>query len=407
MPSFFHPYVVLLLVSLFFVGANGAGCIHCKDSAGFPDHVSAHCPFIKEGGSNSASIEAGNPITIASSLLPDQLLRLFPPGVLKVIVNKASSTSQTAFQITSTSTFLHIMDAVKSCRLSKNDALDHFYGKLESETDATQISKFNGYIKALQDLAEVGADTIATGSYLSGCFTYLLAIVSKYVMVIDGVASLLLSEEKGGSVSLLKATHYRPSRFSEFVEMLHYYLWLSCYSGLVALPVMARFLTKVVWVNIRKRLIPWQIVHELLLIVLRAVEQSRGQMTLGNVMEIGSQDSFMREATVAAEEHYPGATKIFRSPGGNPGNVKATGGEKPEKAKEFNGKDTPTSNKCCFSFNLGTDHPASSLHKDGTCKFKHACDHFISGHGPNARCSSTKHGRHSCNHPNKCDTPEK
>ena len=56
-------------------------------------------------------------------------------------------------------------------------------------------------------------------------------------------------------------------------------------------------------------------------------------------------------------------------------------------------------------FNLGkTTHPKSALKPDGTCKFDHVCDHFVTGKGKGGKCGGP-HARTECTNPGKCDKP--
>jgi hypothetical protein len=76
-------------------------------------------------------------------------------------------------------------------------------------------------------------------------------------------------------------------------------------------------------------------------------------------------------------------------------------------AVAFNGRATPAADRSCYTFNLGrgTVHPASSLGADGTCRFKHACDQFVSDKGPRGVCGSTSHCRKDCTNAAKVSTP--
>ena len=63
--------------------------------------------------------------------------------------------------------------------------------------------------------------------------------------------------------------------------------------------------------------------------------------------------------------------------------------------------------KPCISFNLGRNtHPQSALHPDGTCKFAHCCDHFVSDKGPGGICRALDHSRLKCTNANKCDSKQ-
>ena len=75
----------------------------------------------------------------------------------------------------------------------------------------------------------------------------------------------------------------------------------------------------------------------------------------------------------------------------------------------INGKFSASSGACCVFFNTGKEHPASALHPDGTCKFNHVCDHWVSNKGKNGKCLGTAgtkgHCRATCDNPHKCDAP--
>ena len=92
-------------------------------------------------------------------------------------------------------------------------------------------------------------------------------------------------------------------------------------------------------------------------------------------------------------------TEFFRSPGGNPGNVK--NGE----VKPWNKKFTSTSKAPCKYHNSGTDHPVTSevLYPDGTCRFNHVCDKWVSNKGKKGRCMDPGYVRDFCTNPHQCD----
>ena len=77
-------------------------------------------------------------------------------------------------------------------------------------------------------------------------------------------------------------------------------------------------------------------------------------------------------------------------------------GEKGDKLK-YNGKYTVNSTRFCMAFNKGTEHSKAMLHPDGTCKFNHRCNKWVSNKGKDGRCLSTSHGCHACDNPHGCD----
>ena len=73
--------------------------------------------------------------------------------------------------------------------------------------------------------------------------------------------------------------------------------------------------------------------------------------------------------------------------------------------KEWNGRCQPAGSKAnyCAAFNQGRSHDDPKLlTADGTCRFRHVCNHWVDNKGPGGRCDRSDHGRHSCNNPNKC-----
>ena len=73
--------------------------------------------------------------------------------------------------------------------------------------------------------------------------------------------------------------------------------------------------------------------------------------------------------------------------------------------KTWNGKCQPVSSKAnfCQAFNRNKAHDnPKHLTSDGTCRFRHLCNHWVTDKGPSGRCLAADHGWWSCNNPNKC-----
>ena len=133
----------------------------------------------------------------------------------------------------------------------------------------------------------------------------------------------------------------------------------------------------------------------MLLVYIEEIEKFPSVLTIGNVFASGSQDTRLAEARLRS-------TVLFKSKGDEPPEVTDTG-------PAFNGKDTPSADKCCFTFNLGkknAKHPAKHLFPDGTCRFRHVCNQWVSGKGPNGICEGD-HPLAKCTNPGKVAEPEK
>ena len=144
--------------------------------------------------------------------------------------------------------------------------------------------------------------------------------------------------------------------------------------------------------------LPWQVAHELFLCYLEEVERLPGDETnLSNVFEKGSQDTMITRAKAKAKQVH-GAGIFREQPGAND--------QGDGQGKQWN-KRFATDPKCpaCISYNLGVRHPANALTANGTCKYRHVCDHWVSDKGPGGICGSKAHTRANCDNPNKCDQP--
>ena len=117
--------------------------------------------------------------------------------------------------------------------------------------------------------------------------------------------------------------------------------------------------------------------------------------------------SRMEETDRGMEKRYPKAA-FFRTHGGNPyrPDVDKNDKLKPDpnaKNAKWNKKDTKTGRPClCFNSVPVRAHFSRELHDDGTCKFAHVCDKWVSNKGKNGRCLCATHARFACNNPDRC-----
>lgn len=130
----------------------------------------------------------------------------------------------------------------------------------------------------------------------------------------------------------------------------------------------------------------WRVVHELLVVYLRAVDDDSATLNLGNVYASGGQDTKLREAEANMLVHFRG-----QRGGTAPGNA----------TKRWDCAFDANARRPCISYNLKQDHPASAIDPaTGKCKFKHVCDAFITGaDGKRTQCGSADHCRKDCNNP--------
>ena len=139
----------------------------------------------------------------------------------------------------------------------------------------------------------------------------------------------------------------------------------------------------------------WQVAHELFLVYIEAVETSSDDTVhIRSIYANGSQDTYLKRAIDSANSEFKGVPAVVKDPGtATPGGAGAG---------KWNGNFNRKATTPCFSFNMGTVHPARSLDDKGTCKHNHVCDHWVSNKGPAGTCGG-RHPRSKCDNPNKCD----
>ena len=74
-------------------------------------------------------------------------------------------------------------------------------------------------------------------------------------------------------------------------------------------------------------------------------------------------------------------------------------------SKVWNGKCQPATSKAnfCQAWNRNKAHDdPKHLTSDGTCRFRHLCNHWVDNKGPSGRCENPQHGWHNCTNPNRC-----
>ena len=102
-------------------------------------------------------------------------------------------------------------------------------------------------------------------------------------------------------------------------------------------------------------------------------------------------NTLLQEAEAAAARRYPGALLHRRQ-------------EAIAAVQQWNGEDTPGSTLLCVAFNEGIEHKDSNLKPDGTCRFAHRCNQWVTDKGPGGVCGEW-HSRMVCDNVNKTGGP--
>ena len=221
----------------------------------------------------------------------------------------------------------------------------------------------------------------------AGAQQVLWALAGRIVARGSGVLTLTVNKSESETTTTSKITEKmtRPGSAIEYCERITIFIQLAHAIGTCNVLASTHFFRVIAYDTMLRDKLSWQISHELVLVYFEDMDNST-TLTFGNIIDSGGQDSRLARAKVKAEEHFKDNGKgIFRDDEGNKQLIK------------FNGNDSKNATQCCASWNLGNEHPQKALFANGKCRYKHACDRYISDDGK--QCGSTEHKRAACTHP--------
>ena len=191
------------------------------------------------------------------------------------------------------------------------------------------------------------------------------------------------------SASSAKVKH--PKTEFQFFEMLTWFPAVTHALGTCSCLVCIPFIDDVVHRGIRRQGHSWELAYCLLLVYLKHVELAASEdIHLGNIYNSGGQDTKIREAEEKARSIFGSA---FRTRRGEPRDDKSGGRKGWNEAFNRASDAMP-----CAAFNNMAKHEHKSLHDDGTCRFAHVCNQFVSDKGPGGMCRGN-HPRKQCDYP--------
>ena len=384
-------------------------CVGCSGGA--------TCPFLTRTSANraivtGAALAAGAATAVSLlNLLPLKFLRVLSRSVLdsmKTIARRPAA--GTPIDLT-TMTEAQISDAVITGTASTADAMREVIGRIPGANQA-EVGRLNAMQSTLANMEKAGASMGHAGvqtinGQLLGAFTFAWVQAAKVVRSNTSGSVALAGAVKGDAVGaedteasrVLQAKILRPQSMEEFADFQTCWLMICHALGLGDVLILGNFLRDVVHDTISLNKGDWRLAHELFLVYLEVVETtSDPALNISNVYARGAQDTMMQRAVVRSQEHF----SIFRGKGKERERELDGGGPG---AKKWNGAFNGKSQTCCLTFNLGKkEHPASALNDNGSCKYNHICDHFVTDKGPRGQCGG-KHARSKCDNPNKCDKP--
>jgi hypothetical protein len=369
--SFFVKRATLLIFFAFFMQpAMGAPCIHCKDSIEGCEGGDK-CPTVCEAAANAAIFtekRLGSALQITHSL-PPFLQQLFPRAVQELCVAVCSAPLASAtVDLTSEpyTTGRAVVQAAFYGHCTYEDASLELARRMEAAEAAVDIQR----LVAAVDMLKSKTESLINGAH--GIYTF---IWSKLGSLFEKSATLRLGAPSSKSSDLVTSVR-KAKTLDEFYMMLQYFVLVISSFGIIAMPLVVSFVADVAFKTMSELKETWQVAQELVLIYFSAIElDPMRKLNLGNVFRNGGRDTYLQQARAAVT--------FFRPLGGNPNGVK------------YNGKFNDKAKTPCHSFNLGKEHPATSLNPDGSCKHNHRCNQWVSDKGPAGMCWA-EHPRCNC-----------
>ena len=404
MPALSTGVYVLVVLLLLLVDVVSAKCPFCHGNY-------AGCDFATSGTCIAATMVAANAQTIVrktgtlnlANIIPARLLRVFARTTLNALVTLASRPAPgTPFVIDKDTRNTAIEVAIMSHQIEKATALTTL-GELIEDCGNDEAGKAlrDKLVHRVQYLKLVNPPDecvdVADSRLEFGIYTFVLAKCCEFVSKGTGLRQVTIPA-KGTGTSGSQSTAYsanlvRPTSMERCGEALNLFLMFIVSLGVSGGLIVAQFTQFAFYDIIHYHHKSWQFAFELMVCLLRKVEDSDGKFNLGSVTD----EAFLNTVWTEAEANEKA---FFRPHGGNPGTEPT--GEDDKKTIVWNKKFTGTSTRPCVCYNTGTPHGKAKLFADGTCKFNHVCDAYLEGGGQCLNSAGTPgHTRKNCDHPKR------
>ena len=296
-----------------------------------------------------------------------------------------------------------LVSCIQAGQMSLESALSQLYSLMEAETDAPAALKLKVKIDMVATIVKNQGVALLAGGANIGILTFILYRVSEFVHRSADTVRLWTGDLNQGGGSALSAKLHRPTTMEACSQIFNLFILLVGSLGVLHYNSICEFFQKAFYATINLRNRSWKVAFELVLVMLNRVEDSGGAITVSTVVNDVHMNSCMEEAEAKAT--------FFRPLAGNANsNASASGGATAtEGTKPYNGKFSGNPAPPCVRFNSGQDHPATAqyLHLDGTCKFNHVCDKWVTNKGKFGRCLCSEgakgHARKDCDNPHRSE----
>ena len=407
-------------VLFFFVpGTLAAPCLTCFGfQPGCTFETNGKCPLVEIPVANlaiTAKAGVGGALVLQNAVSNKYNRVINREGLNSLQALMRRPFDGTPATITKTTTMKTILGWVQSNVCSLDWALMEYMELVETESDVDErkrlMANYNMLSTAKTTIAAVSTNLYTTSGI--GVTLLLLGFCFAYVRK-DGKMSKVGGEtsdtdkDKGEGTSAASVSAHialkllRPLNYYQFSQALQLFMLYGVQLAIFPFAAMSEFLLYVVHDTINKRGRPWQFAQELMLVMLKRIDDAGDfkKLNLLNIVNEAHLNTVYEEAMESAKYFYP---TIFRAyPGKGEEDVCPVAGAPAEDEIEYNGKWTRGAGPCS-AYNTGGKHGKRVLTAEGKCKYDHVCDQWVTDKGPKGRCLSAKHKRGECDNPNKCD----
>ena len=418
---FLRNFSMLLLLFLSLPLAN-ATCQVCFGGAvGCKDEGAATCPWTTGIAANVAAVVAavGTAIKL-DSLLPARYLRLFTRSVLQTLAIIAAKPKGGATFNFSGKSYVAIHQAVVGGLISRDEGVNELISRLNIEEAKEDPDKV--LCKQLErgiDLCQKAVIQVASTEVTEGAFLFVLAKLSTVVCGNAGTFDLCvectddIEQPTSSGSKRFAASLKRPTSIEQMYSLVHQFQLVCVTAGFVTVMTMSPFLEEVIFEPLRLGVLEWPVAFELMIVYLRMIENEPSRWNIGNVVSAsGGMDAKRAEAHNMAKGLY--SSTFFRRPRGEPRDDKDKFKNDSKSGSEvFKGTvsgHNETGNKGCAAWNNGTNHLVKHVDTStGKCKFRHACNQFVTDKGPGGQCLKGHKRSEGCDYDEskKCSQPQK
>ena len=358
----------------------------------------AACPFATRTAANLAALTVvGGAAINVVNLLPASYIRHLPTQVLRTLAAIARVPVAAGPPDMGAMTLNELQESLTGGRIDSTMYKAELSARLaDPATVAAQVTRISAMLVATQNQTAAPSTRSIDGINSYGALGYLVAAASLIVnsgklTYSSGSAGRSSSSSGGGNTLSIRA----PTSGSQFSELLMVWQTLAHAVGAANILATVPFVQQVVWDGISTLGLLWEQAYCLFIIYIEAIEDSQGVLNLANVFAAGAQDTRLK----AAHQRH---TEVFQCSPCDDFDGKDS--DKDKKGKKWNNKCSPNANSICKTYNFkDAEHPDKHLYKDGTCKFRHVCNHWVTGKGAGGMCEGD-HPYWACTNPNKTNT---